>query len=46
MERHGFDNVEAFRGRANLTRCADPALYARVSYRTVLDGWTPALPVG
>jgi dihydroorotate dehydrogenase (fumarate) len=39
MGRHGFADIEAFRGRLNLRRCNDPAAYERANYIRVLQSW-------
>jgi dihydroorotate dehydrogenase (fumarate) len=40
MARHQFDSIDGFRGRASLTRCANPADFERWNYRQVLQTWS------
>jgi len=37
MARHNFEDIEAFRGRLNLSRCSDPAAYERANYIRILQ---------
>ena len=39
MARHGFTDLESFRGRLNLHRCQDPAAFERANYIRLLQSW-------
>ena len=39
MARHGFEDLEAFRGRLNLRRCNDPAAFERANYIRTMQSW-------
>jgi dihydroorotate dehydrogenase (fumarate) len=44
MTRHRHDSIDAFRGRASLVGCTNPAYFERTAYLQILQAWRHAVP--